>query len=182
MTVVAVVGGVPVSVGDIDAREKQLRAGRLASTLPRHGTSEARQLRRWLTQVVATEHVIAAEARARGLTGHCAPTEEELLPDTVCRLEMGSIGAAVLSDTRARALFAYVTADVDVTDAAVDDYQARNPRRFGSRVEVRNHLREAARRRAFRIWLDARVAALVELAPGYEHPGDPRQPDNTHRH
>ena len=23
---------------------------------------------------------------------------------------------------------------------------------------------------------------LVQLAPGYEHPGDPRQPDNTHRH
>ena len=25
-------------------------------------------------------------------------------------------------------------------------------------------------------------AELVRLAPGYEHPGDPRQPDNTHRH
>ncbi|REM61791.1 malonyl CoA-ACP transacylase, partial [Mycobacterium tuberculosis] len=23
---------------------------------------------------------------------------------------------------------------------------------------------------------------LVVLAPGYEHPGDPRQPDNTRRH
>jgi [acyl-carrier-protein] S-malonyltransferase len=32
------------------------------------------------------------------------------------------------------------------------------------------------------VWLDARCAALVSLAPGYEHPGDPRQPDNTHRH
>ena len=30
--------------------------------------------------------------------------------------------------------------------------------------------------------LDERRAALVVLAPGYEHPGDPRQPDNTHRH
>ncbi|MDD4867023.1 MAG: malonyl CoA-ACP transacylase, partial [Mycobacterium sp.] len=44
------------------------------------------------------------------------------------------------------------------------------------------HLRGAARRHAFRVWLDARRAALVRLAPGYEHPGDPRQPDNTHRH
>jgi [acyl-carrier-protein] S-malonyltransferase len=44
------------------------------------------------------------------------------------------------------------------------------------------HLRGAARRRAFRLWLDARRDALVRLAPGYEHPGDPRQPDNTHRH
>ncbi|REM51989.1 malonyl CoA-ACP transacylase, partial [Mycobacterium tuberculosis] len=40
----------------------------------------------------------------------------------------------------------------------------------------------AARRRAFRVWLDARRNALVVLAPGYEHPGDPRQPDNTRRH
>jgi len=27
-----------------------------------------------------------------------------------------------------------------------------------------------------------RTADLVRLAHGYEHPGDPRQPDNTHRH
>ncbi len=25
------------------------------------------------------------------------------------------------------------------------------------------------------------AAALVALAPGYQHPGDPRQPDNIHR-
>jgi len=48
--------------------------------------------------------------------------------------------------------------------------------------QIADHLRGAARRRAFRLWLDARCAELVELAPGYEHPGDPRQPDNTHRH
>jgi [acyl-carrier-protein] S-malonyltransferase len=40
----------------------------------------------------------------------------------------------------------------------------------------------AARRRAFTAWLDRRVAEEVRLAPGYEHPGDPGQPDNTHRH
>ena len=50
------------------------------------------------------------------------------------------------------------------------------------RSEITEHLRGAARRRAFRVWLDARRAALVQLSPGYEHPGDPRQPDNTHRH
>ena len=43
-------------------------------------------------------------------------------------------------------------------------------------------LRGAARRRAFRLWLEQRRAALVWLAPGYEHPGDPRQPDNVHKH
>ena len=65
---------------------------------------------------------------------------------------------------------------------AVRDYLERNPRRFASTAHVADHLRGAARRRAFRRWLDARCAELVELAPGYEHPGDPRQPDNTHRH
>lgn len=39
-----------------------------------------------------------------------------------------------------------------------------------------------ARRRAFTAWLDRRAAEQVRLAPGYEHPGDPSQPDNTHRH
>jgi len=75
-----------------------------------------------------------------------------------------------------------VTAAVDITDAEVHDYLERNPRRFASTAHVADHLRGAARRRAFRLWLDARCAELVELAPGYEHPGDPRQPDNTHSH
>ena len=182
MSIAATVGGVPIPVSEVDAREKLLRASRLASSLPRHGTSEGRQLRRWLTQLIVTERVVAAEAMARGLTADGAPTEEQLLPDTVCRLEIGSVAAAVLSDPVARALFEHVTADVDVTDAEVDDYVSRNPRRFGSRAGVDNHLRGAARRRAFRVWLDARCAEAVELAPGYEQPGDPRQPDNTHRH
>ena len=50
------------------------------------------------------------------------------------------------------------------------------------RPTIAEHLRAAARRRAFRVWLDQRRAELVRLSPGYEHPGDPRQPDNTHRH
>ncbi|HEV7656248.1 MAG TPA: peptidylprolyl isomerase [Mycobacteriales bacterium] len=35
---------------------------------------------------------------------------------------------------------------------------------------------------AFARWLDAALATRVRLAPGYEHPADPRQPDATHRH
>lgn len=35
---------------------------------------------------------------------------------------------------------------------------------------------------AFNRWLDQRRRALVTHAPGFEHPGDPSQPDNTHRH
>ena len=97
---------------------------------------------------------------------------------------------------------ARVTAAVTVSDAQVRDYHCRNPFRFGTRPvatdgwsgapagadleEVRSaiagHLLAAARRREYRRWLDARCADVVVLADGYEHPGDPRQPDNTHRH
>jgi [acyl-carrier-protein] S-malonyltransferase len=153
--------------------------------------------------LIVTERVMAAEAAARGLTATDAPTEADLLPDVTARLEIGSVAAAALADWRARALFADVTAGVRVGDHEVADFHARNPLRFapprpgshGWRAPssvapplaqvgsvIAEHLLGAARRRAFRVWVDARRAALVELAPGYEHPGDPRQPDNTHRH
>ncbi len=201
--VVATVAGRPVPVDDLDAAEARLRSRRGAAALPGRGTSEGRQLRRWLTQVIVTERVIAAEAAARGLTARGASGEEELMPDATARLEIGSIAAAALAHPRARALFADVTSSVRVTDDEVADYHARNPLRFAAarpdrdgwlspspvgpalgevRSAIVENLRGAARRRAFRVWLDARCAALVELAPGYEHPGDPRQPDNTHRH
>lgn len=200
---IASVAGVPVPPGVLDAAEARLRAARGVGALPASGTSEGRQLRRWLTQLIVTERVVAAEAEARGLGTRGAPSEAELLPDVTARLEIGSVAAAVLADPRARALFADVTASVRVTETEVADYHARNPLRFAApqqtehgwrttasaapplaevRSAIEEHLRGAARRRAFRLWLDARRAALVELAPGYEHPGDPRQPDNTHRH
>lgn len=182
MTVAATVDGMPVPISEVDAREAQLRASRIASSLPRPNTSEGRQLRRWLTQLLVTERVVAAEAAARGLTADSAPTEAELLPDMAVRLEIGSVAASVLSDPVARAVFADVTAQIDVTDAEVTSYRTRNPLRFADVDGVAAHLRAAARRRAFRLWLDARCAVVVQLAPGYEHPGDPRQPDNTHRH
>ena len=200
---VATVAGLPVPVDEVDEREARLRNGPRASVLPASGTSEGRQLRRWLTQLIVTERVVAAEAAARGLAATDAPTETELLPDVTARLEIGSVAAAALADSRARALFAAVTAGVRVSDDDVADFHARNPLRFAPprptshgwrapslvgppleqvRPVITEHLVGAARRRAFRVWLDARRTALVELAPGYEHPGDPRQPDNTHRH
>jgi [acyl-carrier-protein] S-malonyltransferase len=117
--IAATVGGVPVWVDEIDAREDRLRGSRLASSLPRRGTSEGRQLRRWLTQLLVTERVVAAEAAARGLTADGAPSEDELLPDTTTRLEIGSIAGSVLADPLARALFVRVTAAVDITAAQV---------------------------------------------------------------
>ena len=106
-----------------------------ASALPAAGTSEGRQLRRWLTQLIVTERVVAVEAGARGVNADDAPSEDELLPDITARLEIGSIAAAALADPRARALFACVTADVDVSDDDIAAYHDRNPLRFaGSRA------------------------------------------------
>ena len=200
--VAATVGGSAVLVSEVDAREAELRATRLASALPRPGTSEGRQLRRWVTQVLVTTKVVSAEATALGLCADGAPTEDELLPDVTARLEIGSVAAAALEDALARALFVRVTERVEVDDDAIADYHRRNPFRFGGRApavggwygapvagtldDVRTaiggHLLAAARRREFRRWLDARRAELVDLAPGFEHPGDPRQPDNVHKH
>lgn len=180
--VAATVHGAPVSVEEVDAREASLRGSRIASSLPRPGTGEGRQLRRWLTQLLVAERVVEAEARACGLTAADAAAEADLLPDMTVRMEIGSVAASVLADPLARAVFANVTSEIDVTDDEVASYRVRNPMRFGRLDDVAAHLRAAARRRSFRLWLDARCAAVVQLAPGYEHPGDPRQPDNTHRH
>jgi [acyl-carrier-protein] S-malonyltransferase len=38
------------------------------------------------------------------------------------------------------------------------------------------------RRRLFVRWLDQARSTGVRMAPGFEHPGDPAQPDNHHRH
>lgn len=200
---VATVAGAPISVDELDAAEARLRSGPRAAALPARDSSEGRQLRRWLTQLIVTERVVAVEAAARGLSARDAPTEAELLPDLTARLEIGSVAAAALADPRARVLFADVTATVRVGEDEVADYHARNPLRFAAprpgrhgwraaslaappldevRPAIAEHLHGAARRRAFRVWLDVRRAALVRLAPGFEHPGDPRQPDNTHRH
>ncbi|TGD85347.1 malonyl CoA-ACP transacylase [Mycolicibacterium sp. CH28] len=207
MSLAATVAGVGVGVDEVDAREAALRATPQVVALPRPGTSEGRQLRRWLTQLVVTERVIAREAAMLGVAVTPAtPGEQDLLPDPTARLEIGSVAAAVLTDPVARAVFAHVTRDIDVDEEIVAAYHARNPRRFqrfgtgaggacavgwriGStpdlaeaRPLIAAHLRGSARRRGFRIWLDQRRADLVWLAPGYEHPGDPRQPDNTHQH
>ncbi|EUA19068.1 putative malonyl CoA-acyl carrier protein transacylase, FabD2 [Mycobacterium xenopi 3993] len=113
------------------------------------------------------------------------PAEAEVLPDLTARLEIGSIAAAALADPRARALFAHLTAAVEVSDDEVADYHARNPMRFAAAATrpdgcapggrcatvgagaaaITAHLPGAARRRAFRMWLDERRRALVRLAP-----------------
>ncbi|MDD4868518.1 MAG: malonyl CoA-ACP transacylase, partial [Mycobacterium sp.] len=130
--VVATVAGTPVTVDEVDAAEARLRGGPHAAALPANGTGEGRQLRRWLTQLIVTQKVVAAEAAARGLIAGGAPTEAELLPDVAARLEIGGVAAAALADPAARALFADVTAAVGVSDDDVADYHRRNPLRFAA--------------------------------------------------
>jgi [acyl-carrier-protein] S-malonyltransferase len=65
----------------------------------------------------------------------------------------------------------------------VEEVRPAGVRTLGEvREQIAAGLLAAARRRAFTAWLDGCMARQVRLAPGYEHPGDPNQPDNTHRH
>lgn len=253
MTAVAWVGGAPIDVSDVDSLEVGLRAGPVGPALPREDTSEGRQLRRWLVQVLVAERLVAAEAAVRGLGPEDAPPLSALAPDRAAMLGLGSVAADVLTrNPVARAVFVAVTAGVLVADADVARFYDGNPERFGEPEErvVRHAIGEAAprrrtlrrgeltgpveaavfaaspgdvvgpmrdplgshtvvveevrpartrpldevrdaigtwllagaRRRAFTAWLDQHAATQVRLAPGFEHPGDPGQPDNTHRH
>ena len=178
---VATVVDTLVSAEEVDARETRFRAATPGAALPLIGTNEWRQLRRWLTQLIVTERVVRAEAGRLGITADHAPSTAEVLPDGTARFEIGTIAAAALADPLARALFRYVTEDVDVTENEVAAYHDRNPRRFAAalsyvdrrrgggqlppldavRPAIAAHLRGGAKRRAFRQWLETRCAELV---------------------
>lgn len=253
MTAVAWVSGDPVDLSEVDRLEAGLRSGPVGPTLPRERTSEGRQLRRWIVQVLVAQRLVAAEAAARGLDAAGAPGLCTLAPDRAAMLGLGSVAADLLTRSPlARRVFVAVTEDVTVPPAAVAEFHERNPERFRvpeervvthtigdgpprrrvlrrgqltgpvedavfaveagdtagpvrdplgthtvvveevrparvrslaeAKDEITAHLLAGARRRAFTAWLDRHAAAEVALAPGFEHPGDPGQPDNTHRH
>jgi len=52
----------------------------------------------------------------------------------------------------------------------------------GSDTPAASHPPSGTELRAFARWLDLRRAQCVRVAPGFEHPGDPSQPDHTHQH
>ena len=179
---------ISVSVEDIDAREVKFRACTPGAALPLVGTHEWRQLRNWLNQLIITERVLRSEAARLGVDADHAPTAAEVLPDGTARFEVGSLAAAALSDPLARAVFWYVTEDVDITENEVADFHERNPRRFASTVTcvrsrrsgsvppldavrpaIAAHLRGTARRRAFRQWLETRRADIVANDPCRVH-------------
>ena len=182
--IAAWVGERAIPVAAIDERVAALRAGPYAARLPHPATMEGRNLRRWLTQAIATEAVIEQEARQRGLVATGEPQPVTL----AAALRAGGVAAAVLAaHPLARALRAAVTADVTVDEATAEDYHRRNRDRHPQpypreRDAIIATLREQASERRFAHWLDERCAALVRLAPGYEHPADPAQPDYTHHH
>jgi [acyl-carrier-protein] S-malonyltransferase len=179
-----------VTVEDVDAREVQFRATTPGAALPLVGTPQWRQLRQWLMHLILTERVLRSEAARLGVYAEDAPALADVLPDGTARFEVGSIAAAALADPLARAVFAFVTEDVDVSEMEVAAYHERNPRRFAAscvdsrrggtpsldavRPAIAAHLRGTARRRAFRQWLETRSAELLQT--GVRHVGDPRRP------
>ena len=116
------------------------------------------------------------------------------MPDRQAALELGGIVANVLAHSGpARMVFAEVTGSVQASSQDVAAYYARNLDEFSDPAgrprplesvadDIGRNLTSSLRRRCFVDWLDRRRAALVRLEPGHEHPGDPRQPDATHRH
>jgi [acyl-carrier-protein] S-malonyltransferase len=66
---------------------------------------------------------------------------------------------------------------------AVDEVRpGRVPSLAEARERIVAELAGAARRHAFVSWVERARRDRVVLREGYEHPADPRQPDNTHRH
>lgn len=129
--IAALVDGSPVTVEQVERRVRRLRAGPRGPLLPADLTTEGRQLRRWVVQVLVTERVVAAEAAARGVTPGGEPP---LLLDGTARLELGSVTAAVLAaDPLAQALYRHLTADVTVGPDEVRAYYAANPDRYARR-------------------------------------------------
>jgi [acyl-carrier-protein] S-malonyltransferase len=108
-------------------------------------------------------------------------------------LAAGGIAATARSESgQAAAVAEAVTAGVEVDPAQVRSYYDRNIDLYTSdsgivdfdqvRGDIHCELLEAARAEVFSRWLDVQGARRVVLCAGFEHPGDPRQPDATHHH
>lgn len=193
--IVAWVAGEPLPASQVAERLAALCTGPHAGLLPQGG-QEFRQLRRWIGQLVVAEVVCEVAVQQAGL----APAEVPLPLDEIAVVELGSLAAAVLDTSPyARGVYQHLLDGCDVSEADTEDFYRRNRDLFrtsealasGSdgtrpyksvRRRIQTRLREAAARRRFLRWLDAQTTALVKLCPGWEHPGDPSQPDNTHRH
>ena len=190
MTAAAHVDGVPVTTREIEQHMQSLIDGPLSSRLPRYGSAQYRNMRRWVAQLLTAQLLLSHEFTRRGLV--------EELPDEPHRppvrlpnaLLAGGIGAAVVArSARAARVAADVTAGTTVSEGAIREYFEHNRDRYPpplTYADARDHiaadLLEAAKAKAFNNWLDLQVHQRVCLQPGFEHPADPHQPDATHHH
>ncbi|MGW2375912.1 DUF7158 domain-containing protein [Kitasatospora sp. NPDC001683] len=224
--------GQPLPRTGLDQRLAALRNGPRSTALPRPGSSEDRQLIRWVAQVLLTEALCEAVAAERGLpVAESAPARL----DQQAAVELGSITAAAYEGSAAvRVVYDSVTADVEPSPADIAHYRTLTTRPPATRWHLAlpdggleadpdtlptalaealraappgewvtvgpwkamllatltiprtpdptPALRAAARRTAFVRWLDHERAQRLTLVEGLEHPGDPAQPDNHHRH
>jgi [acyl-carrier-protein] S-malonyltransferase len=185
--VAAWVGGLPVPAASVERRLCAVR-DRSGALLPPPATAEERQLRRWVAQVVVTERLLEHLAAELGVQVDPGSTAS-WPPSRAASLELGGVLAAALAATPvARRLYEHVVGDVRAGQDEVRAYYDRNSDEFGGRpfrevrAQITTELTQVEQRRRFVDWLDARRRELVRLAAGFEHPGDPRQPDATHRH
>lgn len=175
----------PLATGEVEAELARLRSGPRAASLPLADSSEGRQLRRWVVHTLVARRLLEHEAERRGFDAASAPRVEEVLPSRAAALGLGGLLASALRQSpAARAVYAAVTGDVRVCDDDVQAYLARNggPGSGAVADAARALLTEARKREAFLDWHSEQAATRVRLEPGHEHPGDPHQPDATHRH
>lgn len=185
MTVAAWVDGEPLPAAEVEARLHALRSRDRAASLPRDGSREGRQLRRWVTQVAVVERLCLAELRSRGrpTPNGAAAGIPAGTPSRADAVALGSIVAAAWANEPAVARVAgVVTADVLLRPDERERAARLGASPEGAPVWSEDELLASARMEAFSRWLAAATHARVRLEPGYEHPGDSSQPDNRHQH
>ncbi|MET9383351.1 hypothetical protein ABZY09_20320 [Streptomyces sp. NPDC002928] len=180
------VGARAVTEDEVQARVTALRRGPLATRLPRPGTADARNLRRWVVQLLTYEAVIEDAAATMGLVTEQPHRRREF--NLSAALSTGGVTAAVLASLPvAMAVYDRITAHITVPPSEVRAYYDRNrdehPDPYEkARPAIAHELRRAAADRHFALWLEHRHAMTVTLQPDFEHPADPRHADATHRH
>ncbi|WP_327674686.1 DUF7158 domain-containing protein [Kitasatospora sp. NBC_00458] len=125
-------------------------------------------------------------AHYRTMTGPAAaPAVWHLaFPDGgTCEADPATLPLALAAALRAAAPDEWVTADGRTARRGLPGAAPARPDPAApARPDPAATVRDAARRAAFVRWLDRARATRLTLVPGLEHPGDPAQPDNHHRH
>ncbi len=179
--VAAWVNGRPVPVEELDLRLARLRADDRACVLPAENTREARQLRRWVTQVMIVERLCVDELAERGIDWRGEPPPG--MPSRTDAVALGSIVAAAWSGHAAvRTAALEVTRDVRLPSATIERATRLGATDTGDPAWSMEELLVSSRLDEFSRWLAGALHERVELVPGLEHPGDSSQPDNLHRH